>query len=371
MSKPKHHNLKTVQPRHIAIAGAGIVGRLFAWALVQCGFKVSIFDSDTLNAETACAFTAAGLITPHAEIAQLSPAITAWGKQTLALWPNIIKSLNAEIYYKADGLFILAHPQDYPEAQRIERLCNKLLKNDPNIPAQWLNQQELAKLEPELATKFSKAFYFSQEAHIQPHSILKALQQRLLEANVSWYQSIPIHSLTPYHLHTAYEKLKFDWVVDCRGIGAKEYWPDLRGIRGETMLVHAPMVQLQHPFILEHPRHGIYCVPHGEQKYLIGGSVIEAEDYSPVSVRTCLNLLSSLYSVLPQFAEARIIALRSNCRPAFDDHLPRVENKPGITRINGLYRNGYLLSPVLVAESMNEILTHLGSTSYDHRLFEW
>lgn len=35
-----------------------------------------------------------------------------------------------------------------------------------------------------------------------------------------------------------------DLVLDCRGLGASTAWPQLRGVRGEVIRVHAPEVTL-------------------------------------------------------------------------------------------------------------------------------
>ena len=67
-----------------------------------------------------------------------------------------------------------------------------------------------------------------------------------------------------------------------------------------------------------------------------------------------MELLSALYTVHPSFGEARIVNTETNCRPAFSDNLPRIENEKGLTRINGLYRHGYLLSPAIVEQALAE-----------------
>src|SRR5690606_16359206 len=84
-------------------------------------------------------------------------------------------------------------------------------------------------------------------------------------------------------------------------------------------------------------------------------------DRSPVSVQSMLELCSALYTLNPAFAEARIIELDSNLRPAFLDNMPQVEltelrSADGHTlpriNINGLYRHGYLLAPKLVEDAL-------------------
>jgi len=124
-----------------------------------------------------------------------------------------------------------------------------------------------------------------------------------------------------------------------------------------------------------HPRYKIYIVPRGNgcegidleyckecklsqttgyKRYIVGATEIESEDDSPISVRSNMELLSALYTVHPSFGEARVVNSETNCRPAFKDNLPRIENETGLTRINGLYRHGYLLAPAIVEKALAE-----------------
>ncbi len=150
---------------------------------------------------------------------------------------------------------------------------------------------------------------------------------------------------------------KFDLVFDCRGMGAISNYPDLRGIRGEIIRVHAPDVNLCRPVRLFHPRHNIYVVPYADNHYAIGATEIESLDYSPVSVRSCLELLSQAYTIHRGFAEARIVSMDSSCRPTLKDNLPQIKQKEKVIAINGLYRHGFLLAPTLAEEVVSYILT--------------
>jgi glycine oxidase len=126
-----------------------------------------------------------------------------------------------------------------------------------------------------------------------------------------------------------------------------------------------------------HPRYKLYIVPRGNgcegidleyckdcklsqttgyKRYIIGATEIESEDTSPISVRSSMELLSALYTVHPNFGEARVVNSETNCRPAFKNNLPRIENEAGLTRINGLYRHGYLLAPAIVEKALKEAL---------------
>ena len=152
----------------------------------------------------------------------------------------------------------------------------------------------------------------------------------------------------------------YDWIIDCRGLGAKEAWDanpstpnSLRGVRGEVVRLSAPEVKLQRPTRLIHPRYPIYIAPKENHIYVVGATEIESEDLSEVSVRSAMELLSAVYTVHSGFAEARILEMATQCRPTLKDNLPEIQfskhtNGSGLMMINGLYRHGFMISPAIL-----------------------
>ncbi len=137
-------------------------------------------------------------------------------------------------------------------------------------------------------------------------------------------------------------------MIDARGFGARQDLQDLRGVRGEVLWVRAPEVTLNRPVRLMHPRYQLYIAPKPGQVYVIGATEIESESLDPITVRSSLELQSALYSINKGFSEANILKAYANCRPAYPDNQPRIDAREGLLRINGLYRHGYLLSPVVI-----------------------
>ena len=62
--------------------------------------------------------------------------------------------------------------------------------------------------------------------------------------------------------------------------------------------------------------------------------------------------MAAAHSVLPELAEARIVHMESNLRPALPDNEPDTHTAPGLLRINGLFRHGWLLAPALVEDAL-------------------
>jgi glycine oxidase len=85
---------------------------------------------------------------------------------------------------------------------------------------------------------------------------------------------------------------------------------------------------------------------------VVGASEIESEDRSPPSLRTTVELLAAAHSVVPELAEARIVHAETNLRPALPDNLPCVDIRQGLTRMNGLYRHGWMIAPAMVEQAI-------------------
>ena len=128
------------------------------------------------------------------------------------------------------------------------------------------------------------------------------------------------------------EKLeRFGWSVFARKGFLSEYRKgrqvasiDLRGVRGEMLVLRCPGVALSRPIRLLHPRVPIYLVPRGEGIYMLGATMIESDRRGVVTARSVLELLSAAYALHPGFGEAEIVELGADARPAFPDNLPRV-----------------------------------------------
>jgi glycine oxidase len=146
-----------------------------------------------------------------------------------------------------------------------------------------------------------------------------------------------------------------DWVFDVRGVGARPQL-SVRGVRGEIFWLQAPGLGLGRPVRLLHARHRVYLVPRAPDLVVVGASEIESEDRSPVSLRSTVELLAAAHSIVPALAEARIVHSETNLRPALPDNLPCIEVQPGLVRINGLFRHGWLIAPGMVETALENAL---------------
>jgi glycine oxidase len=343
---------------HIGIAGAGLLGRLLAWRLARLGHAVSVFDASPepgprYGKRQAAAFSAAGMLSPLAEFENAGASVAHWGIRSLSLWEAIAAQLSGEPFHQRQGSLLLAHAGDLGTAVRML----SRLKNAPSElqPPQMLERAQLARMEPALHG-IAHAWLLPDEGQLDPPQMMAALHADASAAGVLWQWCQPVTHVAPHAITTADgSSHRFDIAFDVRGVGAKTDSPDalpVRGVRGETVWLHAPEHGLTRPVRLLHPRHRVYLVPRPGDIVVVGATEIESEDRSPVSLRSAVELMAAAHSVMPALAEARILRMDSNLRPALPDNEPCIEQQEGRVRINGLFRHGWLIAPAVVQDAL-------------------
>ena len=111
-----------------------------------------------------------------------------------------------------------------------------------------------------------------------------------------------------------------------------------------------------------HPRYQLYIAPKQKGFYVVGATEIESDDDSPMTVRSAMELLSAAYSVHPGFAEANIRQHVSQCRPAFSDNQPKIIVQGSLIQVNGLFRHGFLIAPVVLEQTLAVIANMTSKT---------
>lgn len=336
---------------HVAVIGAGILGRTCAWYLSEAGHQVSLFEKNASPQEALPAsWVGAGMLTPNTEL-DMPPSLLTDARQSLALWPDFIERLNAQSLFQQKGCWAIAHRQDEGAWQHFIRHIDPAhLDTSAHLPNS-LNPQT-----------FQRNGFFPKEASVDGQGLMHHLEDALRQKGVAWLSPCQVTRIDGHRVvyrqanESTEQALNADWVIDCRGTQADADTLAVRGIRGEVIEVHAPDVPFDHLVRLMHPRYSLYIVPRPDKRFVIGATQIDTDDHSPVSVRSALELLSAAYSVHKGFAEARILGLRAACRPTTPDHLPVFKwHADHHLVINGLYRHGFLLAPLYAQRAAQAI----------------
>jgi len=312
----------------LRILGAGVMGLVLATELSARGHAVELVDPAPTPGPHACSWWAGGMLAPYCEAESAAPAVLQHGLGAADWWDRHTGMV------RRNGTLVLTLERDKGELARFARR---------STGHRVLDAEGVAALEPDLAGRFSAGLFYEAEAHLSPRAALAELRARLAA------KGVPFHTAPPAPTPAT--------VIDARGLAARDQLGDLRGVRGEMLVLRCPDVTLSRPVRLLHPRIPLYIVPRGDGVFMLGATMIESDRRGPVTVRSVLELLSAAYALHPAFGEAELLETGADARPAFPDNLPRLRRQGGTLYANGLYRHGFLLSPAVAGMAADHLET--------------
>ncbi len=312
----------------VSIRGAGVAGLTLAHELSARGIEVTVFEREKDLCGSA-SWLAGGMLAPWCERENADEAVLLFGRRCLSWWAKALPGLVTQM-----GTLVVAPPRDTAE---LKRFAGRTSGYD------WMDGKQISQLEPDLHGRFSKGLFFAEEAHLDPRCALTGLKDKLTKMGVR------------FQFGDSVSDTGQDFIADCTGMASKD--GDLRGVRGEMLILHAPDVSLSRPVRMLHPRIPVYVVPRDNHHFMVGATMIESQDDGPVSVRSTMELLNAAYSLHPGFAEAKIVETGTGVRPAYADNLPRVVRKGHTVSLNGFYRHGFLLAPHFAEEAAETIVS--------------
>ncbi len=337
-----------------------------AYYLCKQGHRCLIFERGSSSMDHATSYVAGGMLAPYCELDGTEKLIGDLGLDALDLWLEIAGELGHSLYYQQNGSLVVAHGSDQAE---LDRFFNRVKNAGGADGLKVVEKSEIGHLEPALSGRFRRGYFVEHEGQVDPRSLLPLLQNFLMSQGVKFHFDSEVSILDSNHLSVNGTEKYFSWLIDCRGLGAWQDRPTLRGVKGEIIHIETSEITLNRPVRLLHPRYPLYVIPRASNLFAIGATTIENEDQSGVTVRSALELLSAAYSLHPIFGEARIVELNSNLRPAFPDNLPRIDVEGKLVSANGLFRHGYLLAPKIAQEVCQYIATGNPSNRYSE-IFE-
>lgn len=307
----------------VTIIGGGVCGLAMASELKSRGADVVVRDRAVKPGAHACSWWAGGMLAPDCEGVSAEPEIVAQGRASLGWWERH----GAKV--KRQGTVVVALGRDQSELTTFQRRAPS---------AHVVDRAELEALEPHLAEHFSKALFLPDEGHLDPRMTLLDLHDRLAANGVVFGDDIK------------------GQVIDCRGLAASDTLTDLRGVKGEMLVVRSRDVELSRPVRLLHPRFPLYIVPRGDGVFMLGATQLESGERKRATLRSVMELMNAAYALHPAFGEAELLEIGVDARPAFPDNQPRIRQMGDRIYANGLFRHGFLLSPALARMTADLVL---------------
>ncbi|MDX3806167.1 glycine oxidase ThiO [Bosea thiooxidans] len=317
--------------RTVAIVGAGVVGLACAVELLDRGSAVILYEGGPRIGAKACSWYAGGMLAPWCEGESAEEPVVRLGQEAAGWWARHTDQVVRQ------GTLVVAPSRDRSELRRFGQRTSRF---------EEIDGEAIARLEPDLAGRFSRGLFFGEEAHLDPRRAVVALADRVLAKGGTIHVDSPIDPAD----------LDAEIVLDCRGLAARDVLHDLRGVKGEMLILKSDEVALARPVRLLHPRIPLYIVPRADGHFMVGATMIESEARRRISARSMLELLGAAYALHPAFAEAEIVEIGTDARPAFPDNLPRLTRRGRVIHVNGLYRHGFLLSPAMARMAADAVI---------------
>ena len=312
----------------ITVMGAGVAGLACAVELAERGADVEVVDQSERLGASGCSWYAGGMLAPWCELESAEPLIAKLGSESIAWWRERLPGT------ALNGSLVVAHGRDTGELANFSRRTEQF---------EWVDGGQIGALEPDLSGRFNKALYFKDEGHLDPRAALAALVQRLEQLRVPIRFGVTV-AVAPACWGASSSARQ---VIDCTGLAARNVLTDLRGVKGEMLMLRLRDISLSRPVRVLHPRMPLYIVPRGDGLFMVGATMIESDQPTRISARSMLELLSAAYALHPAFGEAEIVEIGTGVRPAFPDNLPRIRWYEDTLYVNGLFRHGFLLAPAL------------------------
>jgi glycine oxidase len=316
----------------VSIIGAGVAGMTCAVELAERGIATEVFEQADSFGPQSCSWFAGGMLAPWCECEHSADLVATFGERSIAWWQQRMPTLVHQ------GSLLVAHGRH--GSALVER-------GRRTTHYQWLDANGISELEPALGNRFPKGLFFKDEAHIDPREALRFLADRLVALGGR------IHFGVASTARSDGDHL----VVDCTGLAAREALRELRGVKGEMLVLRSKEITLHRPVRLVDPRVPAYIVPRPNGVFMVGATMIESDDSSRVTARSVLELLSAACSLHPAFAEAEILEVGTQVRPAFPDNMPRIVRRRDRIYINGFFRHGFLLAPAFAQMAADAVLS--------------
>lgn len=339
----------------IAIVGAGSAGLFTAWYLTQLssGHEISVFDKGEPGG--GATWKAAGMLAPVHELEFQEIDLLKAGIASQSLYFKEVAPALGDIGLKQQGALEVAIGQD--DAAYLRRQFE--FQQSQGLPVTWLSGAAIQEMEPFVSHAVSQAIYSATDTQVDNWLLVRRLVDDLLARGVTMRRQTEVSAWAvgpgnAVQVRVNGEMETFDRLLLATGVpqgaiaGQLPY--KIYPVRGEMLSLEAlegtaPGMQVR---IVSKVLGNAYIVP--KQDRILLGSTSEEQGMAAFNTAGGLyNILRKCYAVIPSIFEMKVQETWAGLRPSTLNRLPilgQEEGKP-IFHLNGLYRHGILLGPLL------------------------
>lgn len=347
----------------VLVIGGGVIGCAVAYELARRGCRVRLVADRALGQGATQA--SGGMLAPYVEAHGRGPMLDL-GIRSLARYDEFVARVRGDAG-EADA-FEYSRTGSLQIALRDDPASRFADSSPPFVPmqnaarelatlgarAEWIDQNDLRSLEPNLSDRAIGALY------VRDHGIISAegLTGALWEA-----ASMHGAAFTPGRV-SSIRRAGDGLVVEASGrdlraeavVLAAGAWSGLIAIEGREQPPVVPVRgQILHLRWSDRPLARIlwgprcYAIPWSDGRLLVGATVERVGFDERNTIAGVRDLLEAVVDLLPQAAPASFEGARAGLRPGTPDDRPiigRSTSMPALVYATGHYRNGVLLAPI-------------------------
>jgi thiazole synthase len=349
----------------VLIVGGGIIGLAIALQLRQQSLSVTVLSR---NFSEAASQVAAGMLAPGAEELPPGPLLDLC-RQSLQRYPDWARKLETltgqDIGYWPSGILAprMTRPSDIAR---------------PLTQGRWLEAETARQYQPGLATAIAGAWWYPEEAQVDPRALAQAVRTAAQDAGVDIVDDINVLGLIQQNGHVQQvQTTAGDWqaghYVLATGAWSNALLPiPVYPLKGQMAAVqvppHAPEPQpLQRVLFGENK---IYIVPRRHGRIVLGATS-ESVGFTPgITAAGMAHLFHQAITLYPALKEFPVQETWWGFRPVTPDEAPILGPSAcqNLTLATGHHRNGILLMPI-TAELVADYV--LGNPTPSLAPFSW
>lgn len=341
------------------VVGGGVIGLSIAWRAAREGALVVVLERALVGGQASGA--AAGMLAPLAEAKTPGPFVDL-GLASLRRYPAFVDALRDEAGLDPEligpGMLRVAMSEEEEEAIGAALGWQR----ERGLPLERLSGGDARRLEPALSTDIRAAVLSSEERHVEPRRLVRALALAAARRGVRIMEGAPVTNFDTDNervttVHTPTQRLSCDAVVLAGGAWNRTIVEQLGvevpvfPVRGQILALACTPPPVRHTVYA----HSGYLVPKADGRVVVGATEDRAGFDARPTARGMGHLLTLAPKLVPALAGAAFDSAWAGLRPASEDGLPILGPLPGWENTYvaaGHFRNGILLTPITA-----EILT--------------
>jgi glycine oxidase len=339
----------------IAIVGGGSAGLFTAWYLAKMGHgaEVTLFDRGEPGHGTT--WKAAGMLAPVHEIEFQELDLMRAGIASRDLYFHEVAPSLGEIGLRHYGSLEVGLGQD--DTAYLRRQFE--FQQSQGLDVEWLTGAMIQEVEPFVSKNIGQAIWSHKDTQVDNWLLVRRLVEQLRMAGVgirpnSLVQDWIVSGSGTVNLRVNDQSESFDKVLFALGVPSADLETKLPyqiyPVRGEMVCLETPQddfpsTQVR---IVSKVLGNAYVVPKMDR--ILCGSTSEEKGLEMVNTAGgLLNILRKCHAVIPAIYEMNVQEIWSGLRPSTLNRLPILaqERDSPIFHLNGLYRHGILLGPLM------------------------